>query len=122
MRKELCTINELLEQLRFHSIQNVSDVEYAVMETNGQLSVVLKSQKRPVTPEDLKIDTKYEGYTTDLIIDGRLMSRTLKKMNIDRQWLDQQLRERGISDYKMVFMLQLIRPATSLFKKGECLE
>ena len=71
MRKEMCTINELLEQLRFHSIQNISDVEYAVMETNGQLSVVLKSQKRPVTPEDLKIDTKYEGYTIDLIIDGR---------------------------------------------------
>ena len=123
MRKEMCTINELLEQLRFHSIQNISDVEYAVMETNGQLSVVLKSQKRPVTPEDLKIDTKYEGYTIDLIIDGRLMSGTLKRMNIDRQWLDQQLREKGISDYKMVFYAS-VDTAGNLFvqKKGEYLE
>lgn len=123
MRKELCTINDLLEQLRFNNIQNVSDVEYAVMETNGQLSVVLKSQKRPVTPEDLNLRTKYEGYTTDLIIDGRLMDESIRKLNIDKQWLDQQLRERGITDYKMVFYAALDSlGGFYIQKKGEYLE
>lgn len=123
MRREMCTINDLLEQLRFNNIQNVDDVEYAVMETNGQLSVVLKSQKRPVTPEDLKIETGYEGYTTDLIIDGRLMSKTMKKMNIDREWLDRQLKERGIPDHRMVFYAS-VDSAGKLYiqKKGEYLE
>jgi Protein of unknown function (DUF421). len=123
MRREMCTINELLEQLRFHSVQNVSDVEYAILETNGQLSVILKSQKRPVTPEDLKISTKYEGYAIDLIIDGKLMSGTLEKMNIDREWLDRQLKERGITDYRMVFYAA-IDTTGNLFiqKKGECLD
>lgn len=123
MRREMCTINELLEQLRFHSVQNISDVEYAILETNGQLSVILKSQKRPVTPEDLKIDTKYEGHTIDLIIDGKLMKDTLKKMNIDKGWLDRQLMERGITDYSMVFYASL-DTSGNLFiqKKGECLE
>ncbi|SHI92572.1 YetF domain-containing protein [Thermoclostridium caenicola] len=123
MRKEMCTINELLEQLRFHSVQNVSDVEYAILETNGQLSVILKSQKRPVTPEDLKIETKYEGCTIDLIIDGILMEETMKKMNIDKNWLDQQLKERGISDYRMVFYAA-VDTSGNLYvqKKGEYLE
>jgi len=123
MRKEMCTINELLEQLRLQNVQNVNDVEYAVLETNGQLSVILKSQKRPVTPEDLNIDTKYEGYTIDLIIDGRLMDRTMKSMNISREWLDQQLREKGVTDYRMVFYAS-VDSSGNLFvqKKGECLE
>jgi len=123
MRKEMCTINELLEQLRFHSVQNVSDVEYAILETNGQLSVILKSQKRPVTPEDLKIETKYEGCTIDLIIDGILMEETMKKMNIDKNWLDQQLKERGISDYRMVFYAAVDTSGNlNVQKKGEYLE
>ena len=123
MRKEMCTINELLEQLRLNNVQNVDDVEYAVLETNGQLSVVLKSQKRPVTPEDLKIDTKYEGYTIDLIIYGRLMDRTMKKTGIKKDWLDQKLRENGITDYRMVFYSS-VDTSGNLFvqKKGEYLE
>ena len=50
MRKEMYTVNDLLEQLRFCGVQGIKDVEYGILETNGQLSVLLKSQKRPVTP------------------------------------------------------------------------
>lgn len=123
MRREMCTINDLLEQLRINNIQNVSDVEYGVLETNGQLSLVLKSQKRPVTPEDLKIETRYEGSTIDLIIDGRLMSETMKRTNINKAWLDQQLKERGITDYGMVFYAA-VDTTGNLYvqKKGEYLE
>lgn len=123
MKREMCTINDLLEHLRFNNIQNVSDVEYAVLETNGQLSVIPKSQKRSVTPEDLNIKTDYEGFTIDLIIDGRLISKVLKRVNIQKEWLDQKLKENGINDYKSVFYAS-IDTKGNLFvqKKGESLE
>lgn len=123
MKREMCTVNDLLEQLRFNNIQDPSDVEYAVMETNGQLSVVVKSQKRPVTPEDLNIDTKYEGYSIDLIIDGRLIGKALERFNIQKKWLNDKLAEHGISDYKMVFFASLDSSGKLYVqKKGEYLE
>lgn len=123
MRKELYTINDLLEQLRFYSIQSVKDVEFGILETNGQLSVLLKSNKRPVTPEDLNMDTKKESFDHDIIIDGKLIGRTLKKLNIKREWVDEQLKEFGITDYTHVFYAA-VDSDNKLFvqKKGEYLD
>lgn len=103
LKKELYTINDLLEQLRMANVQNVSDVEYGVLETNGQLSFVLKSQKRPVTPEDLGIETKYEGLSLDLIIDGVINYENLTLAKLDKNWLMQQLKEKGWSSPKDIF-------------------
>jgi uncharacterized membrane protein YcaP (DUF421 family) len=107
LAREMYTINDLLEQLRIKNIPNISDVEYAILETNGQLSVIPKSQKRQVTPEDLKINTEYEGLSYDLIIDGRLYLENLKKINLDTKWLNEQLANFGISDYKSVFFASI---------------
>jgi len=97
MRDQKYSISELLEQLRMKDVVNISDVEYAILETNGQVSVVSKSQKRPVTPEDLKIDTKYEGIPTDLVFDGRVLTSNLKKINLDRKWLEEELKKFGLT-------------------------
>jgi len=107
LASEMYTINDLLEQLRIKNIPNIADVEFAVLETNGQLSVIPKSQKRQLTPEDLKIDTKYEGLSYDLIIDGRLHLDNLKKINMDEKWLKEQLSKFGIKDYKSVFFASI---------------
>ena len=107
MRKEMYTINDLLEQLRFNSIQSVSDVEYGILETNGQLSVLLKSKKRAVTPEDLNMDLPPESFCRDIIIDGKLIVRTLEQFNIKREWVDNALKEFGINDYKQVFYVDV---------------
>jgi uncharacterized membrane protein YcaP (DUF421 family) len=123
MRREMYTINDLLEQLRFSNIQNVQDVEYAILETNGQLSVIPRSQKRPVTPEDLNLETKFEGITADLIIDGRLIGKTLERMNIQEEWLRERLQEQGVSDYKSVLYASVDTSGSFyLQKKGEYLE
>lgn len=95
LRKELYTINDLLEQLRIANVQNVSDVEHGVLETNGQLSLVLKSQKRPLTPADMGIETKYEGLSLDLIIDGIVHTENLKLAKLNREWLQKQLEGKG---------------------------
>jgi uncharacterized membrane protein YcaP (DUF421 family) len=75
-------IIDLLEQLRLKDIPNIADVEYAILETSGKLSVIPKSQKRPVNPEDLKITTLYEGLPISLIIDGNLQRNHMKKSRL----------------------------------------
>lgn len=123
MRKEMYTINDLLEQLRFNSIQNVNDVEYGILETNGQLSVLLKSNKRAVTPEDLDMDLPPENFSRDIIIDGKLIGRTLERMQIKREWVDNALKEYGINDYSQVFYASINNNMTFFVqKKGEYLE
>lgn len=123
MRKEMYTVNDLLEQLRFCGVQGIKDVEYGILETNGQLSVLLKSQKRPVTPEDLNINTPQECFEHDIIIDGKLIGRTLKTLQIKREWIDNSLKEYGVNDYNQVFYAS-VDDNMNLFvqKKGEYLD
>lgn len=118
LRKEMYTINDLLEQLRIQSISNISDVEYAILETNGQLSVIQKSQKRPVNPEDLKMTTNYEGLSLELIIDGRLIGKNLEKAGLDRDWLMTELNKQGIDDIRKVLFASLDTQG-SLFCQGK---
>lgn len=123
MRRELYTINDLMEQLRFYSIQSIDDVEYGILETNGQLSVLLKSTKRNVTPEDLNLVPPSECFCHDVIIDGKLIGRTLQILNIKREWLDERLKEYGINDYSQVFYASINHEhKLSVQKKGEYLE
>lgn len=123
MRKEMYTINDLLEQLRFYGIQSIDNVEYGILETSGQLSVLVKSQKRPLTPEDIHVNTGHESFNHDIIIDGKLIGRTLEKLNLKREWIDDSLKEFGINDYAHVFYAS-VNSNLKLFvqKKGEFLE
>lgn len=89
-------LHDLIEQLRFGGYPDIHDVEFAVLETNGQLSIIPKSQKRPVRPGDLQVPTDYEGLPTPLIVDGQLDERNLAKVGLDRRWLHDRLREHGV--------------------------
>ena len=89
-------LSDLMEQLRAKNIPNVADVEFAILETSGQLSVVPKSQKRPIIPEDLQLNTKYEGIPYTVIMDGHIIHKNLTKMNLDIHWLLEQLKSQGI--------------------------
>lgn len=89
-------MENLLMRLREKNVFNISDVEFAVAETDGELSVLVKSQKRPVTPEDLNIPTtKYEGISSEIIVDGLVVYQNLKQNNLDEQWLINELKSRG---------------------------
>lgn len=85
-------LNDLTEQLRAKNFSNLSDVEFAILETNGELSVIPRSQKRPVVPDDLGIPTQYEGLTLPLVIDGTIEHANLAKANLDEVWLREALR------------------------------
>ena len=76
--KERFTINELQERIRSQNIVNLGDVEYAILETSGQITVIEKPNKRQATPEDFGIMPEYEGIPYDLIVDGKIMKKNLK--------------------------------------------
>lgn len=89
--KENFTINELQERLRVNNVNNLGDVEFAILETSGQISVVLKPEKRALRPEDFNIEINYEGIAYDLVIDGKIMGDNLNKIGKDYNWLKQEV-------------------------------
>jgi uncharacterized membrane protein YcaP (DUF421 family) len=113
LRKELYTLNDLLEQLRIKDYPNITDIEYAILETNGQLSVIPKSQKRPLNPADMNIKTDYEGITVDVVIDGHIMTNNLKTIGKDQQWLTQEMRKQHYNDPSEI-LLACVDPAGKL--------
>lgn len=110
-------INDLLEQLRIAGYPNVSDVEFAIMETNGQLSVVPKSQKRPVNPEDLNIATTYEGLCYSLILDGYVSHENLNNLGLSEHWLKRELAKFGINDLREIFLASLDSEGNLFFQR-----
>lgn len=91
LKKEKITINELQERLRQVNIFNIGDVEYAILETSGQISVIQKPEKRNTIPQDFNIIPEYEGIPYDLVIDGKIMYSNLKAIGRDEIWLRKQI-------------------------------
>lgn len=100
-------INELMEQLRAKNMPNIADVEFAILETSGQLSVIPKSQKRPLIPEDMNLPTKYEGLPVTLIIDGHVFHKNMAKINLSEDWLRAELQKFNIKNFKDVLFASL---------------
>lgn len=114
---EVYNMSDLLEQLRIKNIPNISDVEFAILETNGELSIIPKSQKRPLTPQDMNIPTEYEGIPFPLVVDGRLIDLNLKKLNLTKEWLNSELQKFGIQSYKDTFFVSLESNGNLFFQR-----
>lgn len=97
MKKERYTINELQERLRGKDVFNIGDVEYAILETSGEINVILKPEKRNPTLSDLNIKAQYEGIAYDLVLDGVIQYENLKKLNKDYSWLKGQVKKFGFN-------------------------
>ena len=91
LKKERFTINELQERLRGNNISDLKDVEFAILETNGQITIIPKPEKRNTIPEDFNIQPEYEGIPYDLVVDGKIMYANLKKIGKNEEWLKKQL-------------------------------
>ena len=94
--KERCTINELQERLRANNINNLADVEYAILETSGQVSIIQKPNKRTTIQEDINIMPEYEGISYDLVVDGKIMNDNLKILNKTYGWLKKEVNKFNI--------------------------
>lgn len=93
LRKQRFTINELEERLRSNNVFNLGDVEYAILETSGQITVIQKPEKRSLTPEDLGLDPEYEGIPYDLVVDGKIMVENLKQIGKNYKWLEKEIKK-----------------------------
>jgi uncharacterized membrane protein YcaP (DUF421 family) len=107
MRRLRYNINDLIEQLRLNGYPNIADVDYAILETDGQLSILPKPGKRPVIAEDLGITPEYEGLPLSIIMDGRLLRNDLKKLDLTEEWLLGQLHSAGYHDVSQVLFASI---------------
>lgn len=107
LKKIRIAYEELMSELRIQGVFTVNDVEYALFEPNGKLSVQKKSQKQPVTPGDLNISTQYDGMPANLILDGTLQKEVLQKLRLSKSWLLFQLKKQNILDIERVALAQL---------------
>jgi len=112
MKKQRYSLDDLMLQLRENKVMNVADVEFAVLESTGKLSVTTKEQFQQekldgagVDGERLKI--RYEGLPIPLIMDGKVMNDNLAKIGQNRFWLNGELQKRGIKSAKEVFLCTL---------------
>jgi Predicted membrane protein len=90
-------LDELHGQLREQGIFDPAEVQYAVLETTGKLSVIKKSDYQPMTKSDFNIHLPDPVFPVELIMDGVVIERNLQKQNYSREWLEEQLAARGIS-------------------------
>ena len=97
-------LNDLMEQLRLANCPSLSDVQYAIMESNGQLTVIPKAENKPLAPKDMQL-TVSEGALPMLIIsDGKLYEKNLHALGINKNALDAKLQNASLSDYRKIFL------------------
>lgn len=104
MRSIRYTLADVLEQLRDKGVFDLKQVGFAVVETDGKISVLLKPQFLPATPQDLNLPTQNAGLSTELICDGLIIDENLKQANVDRLWLEKELKNKGIRQVSEVFL------------------
>ena len=108
MRHNRLTLDELFEELRTQGVTDISDVKYAVLETGGQLSVLLRTAAQPATPKQMRLDCEDDVFLPTVIInDGRLLRGNLRQTGHDEAWLQAQLSENGVDAPSQVFLLSI---------------
>ena len=119
LKKAKLDVNEFLVQCRVNGYFNLSDIEAAVLESNGKVSVLPKSEARPLTPRDMNLSPEREFLCINLIIDGKVLERNLKFAGKDLPWLQKQLKSQdigNISDVLLAFYDQ--NGNVSVYKKN----
>lgn len=119
MEKNRFTLDELSEELRVQGVTDLATVKYAILETNGQLTVLLYAGQQPVKAEQMGLCPKEPGIPMPIISDGRLMRDNLKKRGLDDQWLARQLASHHVRRVEEVFVLTVDENNTVYFAKKE---
>ena len=104
LKKNNYDINDLLLNCRLQGYFKYEDIAFAVLETNGQLSIMPKADKAPLTPYDMALKPDKSALEYNLIIDGNIMSDNLKSYGKDEQWLKMQLKEQNVKNVGEVLL------------------
>lgn len=105
MAKNRFTVDELMEELRMKGVTDISTVKYAILETNGQLSVLPYADQKPPTAKDMALSPEEGGLPIVIINDGHILEHNLKTRGYDLNWLEKQLGQRGVQKAEDVYLL-----------------
>jgi len=101
-------MDDLTMLLRTNNVFSIKEVDYAILEPNGQLSVLKKPSLESVTKKDMQIESEVRGcLPAEIIVDGKVVSSNMKEFNLSNEWLEQQLKQAGVNDAKDVFFAEL---------------
>lgn len=104
MKKAKLDLSEFMVMCRQQGYFNLNDIQTAVFEYNGRLTVLPKSTKRPLNPTDMNLVPSPEKISVEVIMDGRVLHDNLKRMGLDIKWLQKELLVQGYKNYKQVFL------------------
>lgn len=107
LKKVKFDVNDLLEECRGNGYFDLSQIEYAVMEVNGKVSLLPKEAYKPVTNQDLNIKSDQEGLCANILIDGRIMYKNLSYMNKNEKWLLHELKVKGYDNIEEILLVTL---------------
>ena len=109
MKKAKLDLSELMLMCREQGYFDLEDIETAVFEHNGKLSILPSATSRPMTPADLKLKTKQTHIGVELIMDGRIMGENLRRVGRDVNWLGKQIKSKGYESVREI-LLAVYRP------------
>lgn len=105
LKKQRYSLEGLLEQMRVAGYPNIMDVDYAILETSGEISVIPKAEKNNVTVSDLKLQPENVGFPRVLVMEGNIIESNLLAMNKDEKWLNDKIKEIKISLNKILILI-----------------
>lgn len=107
MKRLKYTTENIMMFLREKDVFDLNEVEFAIIEDSGNMSVLKKSQYMPVTPKDINIPTKYKGLSIPLVIEGKIHENNLNKLKLNREWLYTQFKMSGIETENDIFYAEI---------------
>ena len=112
-------INDLLEECRNNNVFDLNQINYALMEANGKLSILLKPEYLPLTPKDMKLNPEKNGLVANVIIDKKIMQENLKQMNKDDKWLLKELKTKKVKLEDILLCTMDINDKLTIYKQKE---
>lgn len=120
LKKLKMDINDLLEQTRIGGFFDIGEIEYAIVEANGKLSIMPKSEYDKVTPNDMKIKVNKKDLVANIIIDTKVIKESLLNMNKTEEWLEKELKIRGYKNKEKIMLATLdINEKITIYEKNE---
>ena len=104
MKKAKLELSEFMVLCRQEGYFNLNDIQTAIFEYNGRITILPKSKKRPLTPEDMNITPEKAEICTEIIMDGRILHENLKRLGLDLTWLDKQLKFQKYNSAKEIYL------------------
>lgn len=107
LKKVKFDVNDLLEECRSKNYFDINDIEYALLESKGTVSILPKDENKIITKKDMNIKPIKKSLVANIIIDTKIMKQNLENMNKDEEWLKQQLKEKGYKETDNILLATL---------------